>query len=998
MIKNTLLKHIVICSAPHAAYVAHLVDYSLKSIGIISSIRYEKDDNFNENLLHIVICPGFFKALPRFYIAFQLEQLENLEIFTESYRSILKNSLYILDYALPNIKFLENLGFSSLHMRHMPISFFPNYREYLGNFCSSEIDFEPEPVLFYGSLNERRTSVINRLNPLLEASTLNIQSNIFLKKLYKILVSTKIVINIHHYENSFFEVVRIFECLSLGVPVISEESQDSDAYPSIEDAVDFFPVKDATVAALHVKQLLSDPSSYDNRLKNVQDYGTLNSMFTKTFLNFFTDFSANFGEFVVKMPPVVSTLANKEIAKSQPPIACVAVVKNEEKYIAEWITYQFSIGFDTVIILDNLSTDRTKDVALQLGYSFDVRVLDATDITQNYQRSAYLLALERYGKEFEWMAFFDTDEFLVLDEAHNLRSILWSASAISGIGVNWAFFGSSGHQFAPPSLVLDSYLHRAPASFTPNRHIKSIVKPIDVKNFINGHMFELSTPYCDLAGKEILWNSPGIIANEPDYLVGKLHHYFTRSQEDWAAKLRRGYPDLDRKNEEFSAYDRNEIYDDSARRFSSSVSTLLAQAGSYEKPHRDGADRRIDASFLGTANIRKGASTLSDMSSTQLERSFVNLALAKSATQSSVSLWSRSTTIHDDASGAVNGVINGQYKFHTDLEDYPWWMVDLEEICGLHEIKIYNRLDDPDLLQRASHLKIEVGLTGDQLVEFYRKDNDTVFGGVDGTPLVWAPSIPVIGRFVKITLLRPNYLHLDQVEIYGEAIFQDAKKTTSIKYDTISQDERITMVVTSCGRYDLLERTLSSFRRYNTCASVEKVIVVEDGEGDPKEICRRYDADLVRVGSRKGQSHAIDLAYSFVKTPYIFHCEDDWEFYKSGFIERSLSILKYDLSCVCIWIRAWNDTNGHPLTFQSDDKTFGVLSFGYGEWHGFTWNPSLRRLSDYFRVGPFSQEYNKISTLREPDVGQLYYDLGYRAVILDQSGYVRHIGWERHVH
>ena len=29
----------------------------------------------------------------------------------------------------------------------------------------------------------------------------------------------------------------------------------------------------------------------------------------------------------------------------------------------------------------------------------------------------------------------------------------------------------------------------------------------------------------------------------------------------------------------------------------------------------------------------------------------------------------------------------------------------------------------------------------------------------------------------------------------------------------------------------------------------------------------------------------MDRAYSNVTTPFIFHCEDDWEFYRKGFIE-----------------------------------------------------------------------------------------------------------------
>ena len=45
---------------------------------------------------------------------------------------------------------------------------------------------------------------------------------------------------------------------------------------------------------------------------------------------------------------------------------------------------------------------------------------------------------------------------------------------------------------------------------------------------------------------------------------------------------------------------------------------------------------------------------------------------------------------------------------------------------------------------------------------------------------------------------------------------------------------------------------------------------------------------------RLGQMKSIDKAYSEVDTEYIFHCEDDWKFFKNGFIEKSMKLLEED--------------------------------------------------------------------------------------------------------
>ena len=217
----------------------------------------------------------------------------------------------------------------------------------------------------------------------------------------------------------------------------------------------------------------------------------------------------------------------------------------------------------------------------------------------------------------------------------------------------------------------------------------------------------------------------------------------------------------------------------------------------------------------------------------------------------------------------------------------------------------------------------------------------------------------------------------------------------------------ITVVVTSCDRYDLLSRTLESFLDKNTDRGIARILVVEDGESDPTSVCQRFGAEAIRIGKRIGQIAAIDFGYSHVETPFIFHLEDDWEFYRSGFVERSRAILEVDPSTILVSLRAWNNTSGHPLSYQSEDRTFGVLATDFnGIWHGFTFSPGLRRLSDYKRLGSFSRlplatpavhRNPSLGLQYEIEAGGFYYRLGYRAVILDESGYVRHIGDGRHV-
>jgi len=124
-----------------------------------------------------------------------------------------------------------------------------------------------------------------------------------------------------------------------------------------------------------------------------------------------------------------------------------------------------------------------------------------------------------------------------------------------------------------------------------------------------------------------------------------------------------------------------------------------------------------------------------------------------------------------DAIGALDGHITGHGKFHTLSENNPWWMVDLDEVSELTEIRIYNRIlpkrPENAIAARAARLKIEGGKSIDALEEFFRKEDNIPFGGVDGKPLIVKLGGPRSARFIRITLLSKNPMHFDQVEVYG---------------------------------------------------------------------------------------------------------------------------------------------------------------------------------------------------------------------------------------
>lgn len=210
----------------------------------------------------------------------------------------------------------------------------------------------------------------------------------------------------------------------------------------------------------------------------------------------------------------------------------------------------------------------------------------------------------------------------------------------------------------------------------------------------------------------------------------------------------------------------------------------------------------------------------------------------------------------------------------------------------------------------------------------------------------------------------------------------------------------ITFCLISCQRHDLLERTLDSFFKFNT-APIDKYIISEDSPIRMPELEAKYpqiEFHYNDTGKRYGMMLNLQKAYSFAETEYIFSCEEDWEFYRSGFIEKSLPILQEIDDVLQVWLRELNDTNGHPILTNVTGDVNGIkyhfVDTGYmGCFHGYSTNPGLRRKKD---VVDFGKIIEGCTNNGEDKVSQYYFEQGFRSVILT-DGYVRHIGENRTV-
>ena len=208
----------------------------------------------------------------------------------------------------------------------------------------------------------------------------------------------------------------------------------------------------------------------------------------------------------------------------------------------------------------------------------------------------------------------------------------------------------------------------------------------------------------------------------------------------------------------------------------------------------------------------------------------------------------------------------------------------------------------------------------------------------------------------------------------------------------------ISLVITSCRRFDLLERTIASMRPW--IDRFHHRFLVEDSAESP-EIFNQLEAagfTILVNGSSLGQHSSIDRVYSRIKTKFIFHCEDDWEFHREPNFTGAKFILDNGIdehekiSVVCF--HDFTDNPKHRQnTYRETDIGGGRYKYSFrpgSRYNSFTFNPSLLKRDLMDITGRYD------SFLTEGSIARFLRKRGY-IIVTEIPQVVRHIGGRRHI-
>ena len=239
-------------------------------------------------------------------------------------------------------------------------------------------------------------------------------------------------------------------------------------------------------------------------------------------------------------------------------LCCIA--RKENRYLREYVEYYKELGFTHICLYDNNyeGEEHIEDVIGDYVDDGFVEIIDYRDkgremLLPCLQIDAYEECYRKYGKEYDWVAFFDCDEFLAFADGgpKNIEEALsWTGyDGYDAVCVNWMLFTDGGmlsddgkpvlQRFVEPMLPYDK--KRLGSNICNNDLLKVIVRGgLDEFKLSTVHFTRIPNNVCNNVGEKITWVSGSWPVNfERMYLK----HFRCKTVDEFMLKIERGYPD-----------------------------------------------------------------------------------------------------------------------------------------------------------------------------------------------------------------------------------------------------------------------------------------------------------------------------------------------------------------------------------------------------------------------------------------------------------------------
>lgn len=221
-------------------------------------------------------------------------------------------------------------------------------------------------------------------------------------------------------------------------------------------------------------------------------------------------------------------------------VAICILVKNENRYIREWLYYHKKLGFDNIILYDNNDYDG-ENVFDVIGDEITNGYVIYNDIRGKikYQLPCYNEFLNKYHKIYDWVSFLDCDEFIELRNYDNIKEWLsqYRFNNFEQILVQLEQYGDNDLIRYDDRGVIERFIQPTTLTLKEGRlfQTKPFYKTLNYKenDFIKEKFVNAIKPLynttCDVNGEKIM-PTKILFTHNPDCII---KHYKTKTIEEY---------------------------------------------------------------------------------------------------------------------------------------------------------------------------------------------------------------------------------------------------------------------------------------------------------------------------------------------------------------------------------------------------------------------------------------------------------------------------------
>lgn len=218
----------------------HIQDLFKGKINVEIQNEFPKPLKANTLYIFLYLYPNYsIEYYPNKYIVWQIEQLSSQKLSTPNLE-ILKHAINVYEISMKHYN--NQSEYNSICKResviYNPLSFYDKLQNEL--FTNKTLD-----CIFFGSYNERRDRILQLLKKKLNDENISFEYywNVFSEERDNLLKDSKIVVNIHFYDNPSLEGSRVNIAVQNNCMCISEDVTDDNTTKELySDFVKFAPI------------------------------------------------------------------------------------------------------------------------------------------------------------------------------------------------------------------------------------------------------------------------------------------------------------------------------------------------------------------------------------------------------------------------------------------------------------------------------------------------------------------------------------------------------------------------------------------------------------------------------------------------------------------------------------------------------------------------------------------------------------------------------------